>query len=231
MANFFLGTAVTAIAAAVIQSFLNHSHRSQRRTYWSCVGVAAIAGFFMAYPDWKKGLGLALFFFGAMTIAAYAYTPYIKLGRRTRTLTVQGSAPDGDGTLNTTPAARNGDPLADAYSGIISAAKLWWLIVGVVIISAGNFYAFVVGRGESWVAAIGAGLLVFLAVATGYGDASWKNSVARGQRTQFALAAVTTAGTFAVLYLLAYCAGMRLPLRRQQSMEYRAHPHHRRGDQ
>jgi hypothetical protein len=185
----------------------------------------------MAYPDWKKGLGLDLFFLGAMTVVAFAYTPYIKLGGRTRALTVQDSRTDSDVTPNPTPPAVSHDPAPDAYSGIISAAKMWWLIVPVLIISAGNFYAFVAGRGESWVAAIGIGFVLFLAVVTGYGDASWEYPVARGQRTQFAIATVITAGAFAVLYLLAYYAGKRMPLRRHQSMEYRVHPRHGTRDQ
>lgn len=231
MSGFFLAIAIASIAAAVIQSFFNHSRSSQRRIYWSCVGVAAIAGFFMAYPDWKKGFGIGLFFLGAMTVVAYAYTPYIKLGGKTRALTVQDSRPDPNVTPDTTSPASKRDPAPDAYTGIISAAKMWWLIVPLLIISAGNFYAFVAGRGEGWVATIGLGFLVFLAVVTGYGDASWEYPVARGQRIQFATATVITAGTFAILYLLAYFAGKRLPLRRHQSMEYRAHPRHGRRDE
>lgn len=185
----------------------------------------------MVYPDWKKGLGISLFFFGAMVVAAYAYAPYINLGNKTRALTVQDSAPEGDPTPKETPAVSKLDSAPESYSGIISAIKMWWLIVGIIVISAGNVYAFFAGNGEGWVAVIGVGLLVFLAVITGYGDASWKYPVARGQRAQFALAAVTTAGAFAVLYLSAYCAGKHLPVRRQHSMEYRAHPRHGRHDQ
>lgn len=228
MSDVFLAIAITSMAVAVIQSFFKHSLSSQRRIYWSCVGVAAIAGFLVVYPDWKKGLGLGLFFLGAMIAVAYAYTPYIKLGGKNRALTVQDSQPDSQPSAKTT-AALKPDPAPDAYSGIISAAKMWWLLIPLLVISAGNTYAFAVGEGEGWVAAIGIAFLVFLPAVTGYGDASWDYPVARGQRLQFAIATITTIGTFAILYLSAYCVGKRLPLRRRQSMEYRAHPRHGRG--
>jgi hypothetical protein len=231
VSNFFLAIAIASSAVAVIQSFFDHSRTSQRRIYWSCVGIAAMAGFFMVYPDWKKGLGLGLFFLSAMTVVAFAYTPYIKLGGKTRALTVQDSRSDSGDTPTTTSVALERDPTPDAYSGIVSAAKMWWLLVGLLVISAGNFYAFVAGRGEVWVAAIGIGFVVFLAVVTGYGDASWGYAIARGQRPQFAIATVTTAGAFAVLYLFAYYTGKHMPLRRKQSMEYRAHPRHAEREQ
>jgi hypothetical protein len=229
VSDVFLAIAITSMAVAVIQSFFKHSRSSQRRIYWSCVGVAAIAGFLAVYPDWKKGLGLGLFFLGAMIAVAYAYTPYIKLGGKNRALTVQDSQPDSQSSAKTT-AALKPDPAPDAYSGIISAAKMWWLLIPLLVISAGNIYAFAVGEGEGWVAAIGMAFLAFLPISTGYGDASWDYPVARGQRLQFAIATITTISTFAILYLSAYCVGKRLPLRRRQSMEYRAHPRHVRGE-
>ncbi len=71
---------------------------------------------------------------------------------------------------------------------------------------------------------------MFLAITTGYGDGSWNYGVARGQHLQFVLAAIITAGVFAALYLIAYRAGKQWPLRRTQSMEYRAHPRHQNPD-
>ena len=50
-------------------------------------------------------------------------------------------------------------------------------------------------------------LTQFLAVATGYGDASWGYGIACGQRVQFAVAAIVIAGVFSVFYLTAYQAG------------------------
>ncbi|BBZ22358.1 hypothetical protein MHIB_07760 [Mycolicibacter hiberniae] len=69
-----------------------------------------------------------------------------------------------------------------------------------------------------------------LAVVTAYGDASWGYPIARGQYLQFGVNAVITVGIFALLYMTAYYIGQRRPLRRKQSMEYRAHPRHRKLD-
>jgi hypothetical protein len=125
-----------------------------------------------------------------MTFVAYAYTPYIKVGGKIYALTVQDSRPDADEPSDKTDAdaaAPKLDPAPDAYSGIISATKMWWLLVPLLVISSGNTYAFLTGEGEGWVALIGIAFLVFLAVATGYGDASWGYGIARGRHIQSAL--------------------------------------------
>ena len=233
MSDFFFLVFASALAVAVIQQFFKHSRSSQRRIYWSCAIVGTIAAFLMVYPDWKKGSGIALFYLGLMTFVAYAYTPYIKIAGKIYALTVQDSRPDADESsdkADADAAAPRLDPAPDAYSGIISATKMWWLLVPLLVISSGNTYAFATGEGEGWVALIGIAFLVFLAVATGYGDASWGYGIARGQHIQFGVAAVVTAGVFAVLYLVAYQAGKRWPLRRKQSMEFRAHPRHAKDD-
>lgn len=233
MSDFFFGLLVAALAGAVIQQFFNHSRTSQRRIYWSCTGVGATSGFLMGYPDWARGLGMALFFLGVMAVAAYAYTPYIKVGGKIYALTVQDSGPDADESsdkADTDAAASQLDPAPDAYSGIISATKMWWLLVPLLLISSGNTYAFARGEGEGWVALIGIIFVVFLAVATGYGDASWGYGIARRQHIQFTVAAVITVGVFSVLYLVAYQAGKHWPSRREQSLEYRVHPRHRKDD-
>lgn len=224
MQNWFLVALILSIAVSFIQSFFKFDLTTQRCIYWSCTCVATISGFFMTYPNWKNGIWLGLLFFGAMTVAAYCYTPYLKFGGKIYALTVQDSRAD-----TPTPLATDAepDPAADAYSGIITARKLWWLILPLMLFSVGNFYFFIVGRGEGWVAATGLALLVLLAVGAGYGDASWGYAIARGQYLQFVIASVVTVGLFAVLYLLAYSAGKRWPSRRQQSMEYRAHHRHR----
>lgn len=79
-----------------------------------------------------------------------------------------------------------------------------------------------------WLGPSAATLFVVGALGYGYMDASWGYSISRGQRLQFVIIAVITAGVFTVLYVIAYFAGRRWPLRRKQSMEYRAHPRHQR---
>ncbi|MEB3024069.1 hypothetical protein [[Mycobacterium] crassicus] len=97
----------------------------------------------------------------------------------------------------------------------------------IAVIAAGNVYGFAAGKGEAWVAVMLATFLALLAVGTGYGDASWRYPVAHRLFVQFAIASVITAGSFALVYLAAYCIARRRPLRREQSMERPTHRRHR----
>lgn len=238
MSSVFIAVFVVAVAIAVIQQFFNHSRSSQRRVYWSCTCIAAVAGFMAVLPDPKKGIQFALFALAMMVGIAYAYTPYVKIRGKIYALTVHDSQPDHDENDDASDdvaaagasAGLASDPAPDAYSGLLTATKMWWLLVAISGISSINIYAYLTGDGEVWVAAIGLAFLVFLGIATGYGDASWEYRIARGQYLQFGIATVITAGAFSVLYLVAYQTALHWPLRRKQSMEYRAHPRHRELD-
>ncbi|OSC31474.1 hypothetical protein B8W67_16130 [Mycolicibacillus koreensis] len=168
-------------------------------------------------------------FVATFAFIAYAHTPYIKLGGKVYSLSVQDSVPDSDVAAEELAAKDpDYDPAPNSYSGIITETKVWWLMIGVAAIASINIYAFLTGDGEAWVAVGAAGFLAFLAVGAGLGDASWGYPIARGQYLQFGLVAAITVGYFPAVYLIAYYAGKRRPLRRKQSMEYRAHPRHRR---
>ncbi|BBZ22360.1 hypothetical protein MHIB_07780 [Mycolicibacter hiberniae] len=90
-----------------------------------------------------------------------------------------------------------------------------------------NVYFAAEGRGEIWVGAMSATFFALIIVGAAYGDASWGYPIARGQYTPFAVVSVITAGALPLIYLPLYYMGKRRPLRRKQSMEYRAHPRHR----
>jgi hypothetical protein len=232
--NLFFIVLVVCAVVALAQQYVKYSRTLQRRVYWAAACLGAVAAFLAFYPDSKKGLGLALFFMAVMVVAAWAYTPYIKIGGKVYALMAQDSQPDSvensDDTAATVTATQEHDRSPDAYSGLLSAAKMWWLLIPLMIISTGNVFAFVSGKGEWWVAAIGIAFIVFLSVAMGFGDASWGYGLARGQRVQFVIVAIVTVGVFAAIYLTAYQAGNRMPSRRKQSMEYRAHPRHQKLD-
>jgi len=197
---------------------------SERRVFWSCVGVASGAAFFAFYPNWKDGMRGVGMILAAVMMYAYFYTPYIKIRGKIYALSVQDkNAEHEDGSL---ASGATYDPAPDAYSGLVTAKKLWWILLPLLAISAINLYAFITDGMEIWVAAIGAVMIVLLAVGAGLGDASWGYHMARGNYVQFALAAVITAGTFTVIYLIVYFIAKRRPLRRRTSMEYRAHPRH-----
>lgn len=221
MSDLFMAIFAACVGLAVVQQFFKHSRASQRRIYWNCTWVAALAGFLAGYPDWGKAAGLAALAALGLTVAAYAYTPYIKINGKIRSLGVQTPDPEDDSDETTAPQR---DPAPDAYSGALTAAKLWWILVPLMLISAINTYAYATGEGEWWVAAIGMAFLVFLSVTTGLGDASWGYPIARGQRIQLAILTVVTLGTFTTIYLIAYAIGRRRPVRSRHSLEYRAHP-------
>jgi hypothetical protein len=241
--HIFLGVIVLCFVVCFALSFFDISRGSQRRIYWASACLAAVSGFLIGYPNWQKGLGITGILLGAMIMAAYAATPYIKIGGKIYALTVADSRPDpedidtpaGDhpGT-DGAPHAHSGDPefdpAPDSYSGMLTAAKMWWMLVVLAVIAAGNVYFFAVGRGGGWVAAAAAAFVALLAVGAGYGDASWGYPIARGQHLQLGIASLITAGGFALLYLSAYYTARRFPLRRKQSLEYRAHPRHRKNE-
>jgi hypothetical protein len=239
MKDIFFGAAVVCFFAGFSVSSFRLSRNAQRRAYWVCACLAGVSGFLMCYPNWEKGLGVAGLFFGAMAIAAYVTTPYIKIGGKVYALTVSDSQPDpeeaptpsgGHASAKGVLAADSGDPefdpAPDSYSAILSAAKMWWMLVIVAVIAAGNMYFVVVGRAGGLIPVIMAAFITLLAIGVGYADGSWNYAVARRQHFQFGVVSLITAGSFAVVYLAAYFTARLRPLRRAQSMEYRVHPRH-----
>ena len=83
---------------------------------------------------------------------------------------------------------------------------------------------FVTQHQGPWYALGASASMAILPLLTGHQDSSWAYRVARGQLVPFTLVGVTTLGTFTALYLIAYAAGKRWPLRPKGSMEYQAHP-------
>jgi hypothetical protein len=237
---FFLGVIIVCFVVGLVLDFLHISRSSQRRIYWASACLAAVAGFLIVYPNWKTGLAIAGILSAAMTMAAYAATPYIKIGGKIYALTVSDRQPDPQDALTAAsepddqPDARKpdpqSDPAPDSYSGMLTATTMWWLLVVLAVIAAANAYAFLFSDGKAAVAALGTGFVALLAVGTGYADASWDYPIARGQHLQLGAATIITVGSFALLYLIAYYTARRFPLRRKQSLEYRAHPRHRKTE-
>jgi hypothetical protein len=238
--HLLIGVIALCFVVGLVLDFLHIDRSSQRRIYWASACLAAVSGFLMVYPNWKTGLGIAGMLSAAMTMAAYAATPYIKIGGKIYALTVNDRQPDPPDALSAAsepdgrPDARKADPhvdpAPDSYSGMLTATTMWWLLVVLAVIAAANAYAFLFSDGKPAVAALGTGFVALLAVGAGYGDASWDYPIARGQHLQLGAATIITAGSFALLYLSAYYTARRFPLRRTQSLEYRAHPRHRKSE-
>ncbi|MGE2832708.1 hypothetical protein [Mycobacterium sp. SMC-4] len=214
------------VIASVVQGWFDHSRQSQRRWYWGLTIAAAIAMFLGRLPDVRASLEGALFALFVMTFIAYAHTPYIKIRGKIYHFPLRDIEPDPEDVVERPIVDREHDPLPDAYGPGISATKLWWTLVGLMFIASVNTIAFLTGKGDWTGLGIGLAFLVFFGLLLGYGDGSWDYTVARGQRLQFGIITVMTAGSFALLYLPAFQTARRWPLRREQSMEYRTHPRH-----
>lgn len=219
------------VVIAFGQSFVVGDESRQRRIFWTCTAILVGAGFLLAEDDWRGGLAVAFSLLAVMVLHAYTRTRFVKIGGKVRTFGLEDNRPRPADTDEGSAIDPDYDPAPDSYGGYLTAPKMWWLVVFTMAISAGNIFAFVFSDGEWWVAAIGLAFLIFLSVIGGLGDASWDYKIARGQYLQFAIVTVMTAGLFAFLYLVAFQAARRWPVRREQSMEYRAHPRHRRQDE
>lgn len=224
MKTVFFGAAVVCFIAGFSLSSLPITRSAQRRIYWLFACLAAVSGFLMCYPDRAKGIGVAGLFAAGMVVAAYTATPYIKIGGRIFALSIADSRHDGPEA-----AYRSGggvDPTPNSYGGMLSAAKLWWMLAVIAVIAGGNVYYAAVGRENGLIPWASAAFLALLALAAGYSDGSWDYPIARRQYLQLATASLVTAGAFPVLYLTFYFTATRWPLRREQSLEYRTHPRH-----
>ncbi len=242
MQHLFLGVIILCFVAGLTLDFFSVSRSTQRRLYWAGAGLAAFAGFLMVYPNLKNAVGIAVMLFATMTLIAYVSTPYIKIGGKIYALTIGDRQPDpedsptvDDGAPHQHDApAQLADPLIDSApdsdNGTLSHVTVWWALVVIAGIAAVNVGAFLFSDGKAAPAAGGAGFLALLTIITGYCDASWDYPIARGQYLQLAIASLITAGSFALLYLIAYDTARRFPLRRKQSPEYRAHPHQRKTE-
>lgn len=169
---------------------------------------------------------MSVFVAGMTLFTAYMNGPFIKIRGKIYAFHVDDSRPDPTPDGATAPGVDSPDydPAPDSYGTGVTAQKAWWmLILTAVILGWGAVVSF---EDQRLMTFVGAVAFITLAVSLGYGDASWDYKIARGQRLQFAIIAIVTVGVFPLLYLPAYYAGKRWPLRREQSMEYRAHPRH-----
>jgi hypothetical protein len=223
MRTFLLVIVAACFAAAVALPLFKIPRRAQRHMYWCCAALATFCGFFIGYPEPAKAVPIAALTLAAMTIAAFAYTPYLKIGGRIYALTVRDRRPDLEDapTLNDEQPV---DPAPASYSGLLTPTTMWWVLVLMAALAAGNAYAYLFSDGGVAVAVAMAAFLALLAAGAGYGDASWRHPIARRQYLQFGVASLITAGGFALVYLIAYYVGQHRPQRRTRSLEHRAHP-------
>lgn len=108
-----------------------------------------------------------------------------------------------------------------AYTGFATAAKMWWLFVIVIATCSAIIVMYVVSTDGAWYAAGAVMVALLLPIYAGHQDASWGQRVARGQLVQLIIGGILTLGIFAILYLAAFAAGSRWPIRSRRSPEYR----------
>jgi hypothetical protein len=226
---FVLALACLAVAA-VVPMLADRDRGWDRRVAWAGVTGAAVAIFVACLPYWKLSIAASLVTVAFMTAAAYMSTPYIKIRGKVYAFHVRDSLPDAapEDTAAQGSGDRDDDRAPDSYSGSVTAQKFWWLLVLTMAMCVGCVV--VPAADKPWWLAPGAVIMLVVgALALGYEDASWGYAIARGQRVQFGVLTVVTAAAFTVVYLLAYGVGKRWPLRRKDSLEYRAHSRHRKS--
>jgi hypothetical protein len=202
--------------------------RLERRFFWAGFLLASISAFFIFYPpDGRTGVIFSLLACFTMLTRAYMSTSYIKIGGKIYAFHLSDSRPDPspDGAAVDREDLDH-DPAPDSYSGLATPGKTWSLLILGIAICSLNVVIYVLNKERPVLAAVMAAVLVGLAVLIGYGDSIWGYSIARGQRIQFFIISIITAGVFTVFYLGAYFAGKRWPWRNKRSLEYRAHPRH-----
>jgi hypothetical protein len=218
--------AVAAVLGVLLPLLPSKGERTQRRLYWIGAVIASVSAFFAIYPpDWGGGLGLGGALAAGLVIRAYMSTSHIRFRGRTYAFNPSDSQADDAGERSPTTRDADYDPAPDSYAGFATAAKTWWLFALLMTGCAFIVAIFITQREGPWYALGTGAVIVLVAVLAGHQDASWGSRVARGQLVQFAVAGVVTLGIFTALYLLAYAAAKRWPVRPKGSMEYRAHPH------
>lgn len=166
------------------------SSETSYRIFWIGAAVTTISAFFIGVPrGWKAGLGGSACVVAAVVFTAYLYTPFLKIRGKIRTFYSDRTQPYGAGV--TTP-------------------KAWWQLLLAVAIFMYPVFAFVTGRGGPAQTTVSVGVAIAAGVSFGYRDRFLHNSIAAGQRIQFALVSLVTLGVFPIFYLGAYYGSQRL---------------------
>jgi hypothetical protein len=188
-----------------------HDRRLQRRIYWSgWIAGGVLAAFGLLFRGWPVTAAVfGLVMFGAV-FYAYFFTAYLKIGRRIVAFSGVNSRPDvpADDSKATPPPAAQA---RDAYFGEVSAAKFWWVFVGLVALLAAGVHL----GGWAWQAIAFMAVIVVVSAACGVDDATRRLRMARGQYLQAVVVAVLSIqlwGVPVIVYLLGYLIGKRWPM-------------------
>lgn len=174
---------------------------SRRRIYWCFSALAAVFVILGAYNDLQ--LLLALLFVVLLTTvgSAYAFTPYIRI--RGRIYAFQ------PGHINVE--SKDTAEKLHRHEQIATPTKMWWIVAGfAVAFDAALCSSFLPGRerlnfqDDRELILYALAFCVLFSVGFGYGEAKFGYPIAQRQRLQFVIATISSAGLFAVLYLMSY---------------------------
>ncbi len=136
---------------------------------------------------------MSLFAACAMVFIAYVNTPFLQVRPRVYAFPTDDRRPVG---------RDRGD--REPYGAGVTAVKSWWRAFAMLAVFACGAMTYFIREGSPWLAASSLLLIAAIALAFGHRDTVLCNSIASGQRVQFALISVVTIGVFTVLYLAAY---------------------------
>lgn len=206
-AGLFAGAGL-CIAGTIGLRWLKTTLTQQRRIYWCLTCLAAIAVFVAAYPNLRLGSGLFAFMFFAMTLLAYRYTPYLRISGRTYALRADDTMAD---AMENPARSTDGDRRRSLEEWLATPRGMWWFIAGLWVVFDVPLVSMIL-RGEAISSHDRVMILAFLlflvlcSAVLGFYDAVNQYPIAQGQRRQFMIAAICSAGLSAVLYLTVYHA-------------------------
>lgn len=201
MSNAFIIAAGLCIVAGAFLDYLKVPLESKRRIYWCLAALTMLFAVLAAYPDPATILAAI----GVMLIAtvgwAYAHTPYIRIRG-----TVYAFQP-----LHKNAESEGDSAKLQRHEQIATPPKIWWIIAGFgLAFDVAVCSSFLPGRegfsfhNDRELILYMLGFCLLFAVGMGYGEAKFRYPIAQGQRLQFFIASVSSAGLFAVVYLSVY---------------------------
>jgi len=159
-------------------------------TYWVGAAITTAASIVVGVPRGLEGvLGGLLLPVCLILLFTYARTPFLKVGKKTRTLLSAETEP---------------------YGMKLSTPKTWWLLVFVAIVFMHPVLALVDDGVCDWKLVTYVVATILVGMRFGYLDRLVFNRVAAGQYIQLSLVSILTVGLFPGGYLAMYYGGRRL---------------------
>jgi len=160
-------------------------------THWVGAAITTAGSIVMGASSGLEGVLEGLLLTVCLILLyTYARTPFLKVGKKTRTLF--SAEPEPYGTKLSTP-------------------KTWWLLALLAVgFSVYPVLTFVDSQVSDWKLVVCVAVALLVGARFGYLDRLVYNRISAGQYIQFVLVSILTAGLFPVGYLAMYYGGRRL---------------------